>query len=80
MREGKYKIKWNDLKKCIICGNQSVRTSYLEDRRYRFKCNECGQYFEFNASSWIEAEVMWKHIICKEETKDGCNGFGSTGR
>lgn len=67
-------------KKCIKCGKNAVITSYLENQRYRFKCQECGQYVEFNATSWLEAEVMWKHIICKEETKDGCNGFGSTGR
>ena len=62
-------IDRNNLKKCIMCGNQSVQTSYLEDRRYRFKCNECGQYFEFNASSWIEAEVIYKHVMCGEERK-----------
>lgn len=57
-------------KLCVMCGKEAVVTSYLENGRYRFKCHECGQYFEFNAPSWLTAELIWKYHISKDAEGD----------
>ena len=57
-------------KLCVMCGKEAVVTSYLENSRYRFKCHECGQYFEFNAPSWLAAELIWKYYISKDVESD----------
>ncbi len=57
----------SELMLCIKCKRKAVIVSYLEDMRYRYKCCECGQYFEFNGTSRLEAEVIWKYFICRDE-------------
>lgn len=60
-------------KLCVMCGKEAVLTSYLENSRYRFKCHECGQYFEFNAPSQA-ADVIFNYVICgnmEEGADDG---------
>lgn len=60
-------IDRHDKKKCIKCGKDAVVSSYLENQRYKYKCHECGQYFEYNATSWLEADIIYKHVICKQD-------------
>lgn len=60
-------IDRSNMKSCPMCRIQAVVTSYLENQRYRYKCRECGQYFEYNAPSWLAADVVWKYVICGEE-------------
>lgn len=49
--------------RCVMCGTDAVVSSYLGNQRYRYKCRECGQFFEFNATSWLAADLIWKHYI-----------------
>lgn len=58
------------LKNCPMCKNKNVFASYEENARYRYKCIDCGQYFEFNAPSQLAADVIFNHIIAKKEGAD----------
>lgn len=50
-----------------MCDIHEVFASYEENRRYRYKCNNCGQYFEFNAPSQLAADIIFNNIICEKQ-------------
>lgn len=52
---------------CPMCEKKAVISSYLENARYRYKCRECGQYFEFNAPSYLAADLIWEYYIGGKE-------------
>lgn len=54
------------LNPCPMCGNEEIETSYMENRRYRFYCTICGQYFEYNAPSQMAAETIYNNIIARQ--------------
>lgn len=58
------------LKPCIMCDKDTVIATYEENRRYRYKCRNCGQYFEFNAPSQLAADLIFNYII-RGEIKEG---------
>jgi transcription elongation factor Elf1 len=51
------------LRKCPVCGGPEVMSFYMEDRKYRYTCCTCGQYFEFNARSQAQADHMWNELF-----------------
>lgn len=53
------------LRCCIKCRSTDVVATYEEDRRYKYLCMECGQYFEFNARSQLEADEMWNTMFVR---------------
>lgn len=57
------------LNPCPMCGS-TVNVIYMENARYRFECDACGQYFEFNAPSQLTAESIFNHIIAKEREEN----------
>ncbi len=52
------------LKPCPMCDKNEVVSTYKENARYRYKCNHCGQYFEFNAPSQLSADFIFNEVIC----------------
>jgi transcription elongation factor Elf1 len=54
------------LKPCPMCDKNEVFATYEENARYRYKCNYCGQYFEFNAPSQLAADVIFNQVIAKD--------------
>ena len=52
------------LKPCPMCCAGNVFASYEENARYRYECQSCGQYFEFNAPSRKAADVIFNNVIC----------------
>lgn len=56
----------NPLKLCPMCDKNEVFATYEENARYRYKCNYCGQYFEFNAPSQLAADVIFNQVIAKD--------------
>lgn len=53
------------LGKCPVCNSPDVSGHYLEDRKYRYQCNSCYQYFEFNAKSQLQADRMWNDLFVR---------------
>ena len=51
------------LQPCPMCGS-GVFATYEERARYKYECNSCGQYFEFNAPSQLAADTIFNNIIC----------------
>ena len=51
------------LRRCPVCGGPEIMSFYMEDRRYRYRCCNCGQYFEFNARSQLQADNMWNELF-----------------
>ena len=51
------------LEPCPMCDRNEVFASYEERGRYRYVCNHCGQYFEFNAPSQFAADLIFNQII-----------------
>lgn len=51
------------LKSCPMCDKNEVFATYEENARYRYKCNHCGQYFEFNAPSQFAADIIFNEVI-----------------
>lgn len=51
------------LEVCPMCDKGEVFASYEEKRRYKYKCNKCGQYFEFNAPSQFAADTIFNKVI-----------------
>ena len=51
------------LKSCPMCDKNEVFATYEENARYRYKCNNCGQYFEFNAPSQFAADIIFNEVI-----------------
>lgn len=51
------------LKNCPLCDKPAVFASYEENRRYKYECGHCGQYFEFNAPSQYAADLIFNNII-----------------
>ena len=49
------------LNPCFKCKGE-VFSSYLENARYRYECLNCGQYFELNACSQLEADTIYNRI------------------
>ena len=61
------------LNPCPMCGNfildflhEEIEITYMENRRYRFYCPICGQYFEYNAPSQMAAETIYNNVIAKQ--------------
>lgn len=52
------------LKPCPMCDKNEVFSTYEENARYRYWCNYCGQYFEFNAPSQLAADFIFNEVIC----------------
>lgn len=50
-------------RKCPVCGGPDIGVFYMGDRRYRFRCFGCGQYFEFNARNQLQAETFWNELF-----------------
>ena len=46
-----------------MCDKNEVFATYEENARYRYKCNCCGQYFEFNAPSQFAADIIFNYVI-----------------
>ena len=61
------------LKPCIMCDKDDVIATYEENRRYRYACRNCGQYFEFNAPSQMAADLIFNYIIRGEIAKGADN-------
>ena len=63
-------MKNSNIKKlnaCPMCSyDGDLLASYLENRRYRVECLNCGQWFEFNAPSQLAADLIWNQTIAKE--------------
>ncbi len=59
------------LKHCPMCSVKNVFASYEENRRYRYECKSCGQYFEFNAPSQLAADVIFNQVINHPTEKGG---------
>ena len=53
------------LQKCPVCGGPEIMSRCLGDRRYRYTCCHCGQYFEFNARNQIQADRMWNSLFVR---------------
>ena len=53
------------LRCCPVCRSAEVVASYLEDRKYRYRCYSCKQYFDFNALSLIEADQIWNDLFVR---------------
>ncbi len=51
------------LKPCPMCNSDKVFATYEENRRYKYACQNCGQYFEFNASSQFAADIIFNDVI-----------------
>lgn len=49
------------LNPCPMCRG-SVETEYLENKRYRYKCKECGMCIDFNAPSQLVADKFFNKI------------------
>ncbi len=52
-----------ELKNCPMCDKPAVFASYEENRRYKYECDNCGQYFEFNAPSQFAADIIFNEVI-----------------
>jgi transcription elongation factor Elf1 len=50
-----------------MCKHNDVFASYEENKRYKYSCNVCGQYFEFNAPSQLAADVIFNQVIAHEQ-------------
>ncbi|MEE0859375.1 MAG: hypothetical protein U0M12_07920 [Acutalibacteraceae bacterium] len=65
------------LNPCPMC-NSLVETEYLENKRYRYKCKECGLCIDFDAPSQLVADKIYNRIITgnlfknKEPTDSMC--------
>ena len=46
-----------------MCEKSNVIASYEENRRYRYFCPDCTQYFEFNAPSQFAADIIYNYVI-----------------
>ena len=53
------------LKKCPVCRSTDVTTRCVGDRHYRYQCNTCMQWFEFNAKSQLQADYMWNDMFAR---------------
>ena len=53
------------LRRCPVCGGPEIGAFYIEDRKYRYRCYTCGQYFEFNAKSQPQADQMWNELFVR---------------
>ena len=51
------------LNPCPMCEKTNVIATYEENRRYRYTCPDCGQYFEFNAPSQYAADIIFNYVI-----------------
>ena len=51
------------LKPCPMCNSDEVFATYEENRRYMYACQNCGQYFEFNAPSQFAADIIFNEVI-----------------
>ena len=51
------------LRGCPVCSCPEIMTFYVSDRRYRYRCCACGQFFEFNASSQLHAYRIWNDLF-----------------
>lgn len=51
------------LNPCPMCEKSNVIASYEKNRRYRYFCPYCKQYFEFNAPSQFAADVIYNNVI-----------------
>lgn len=54
------------LNACPLCGIHEVFATYEENGRYRYECQNCGQYFEFNAPSQLAADHIFNCIIAND--------------
>lgn len=59
------------LNACPLCYSKNVFASYEENARYRYECNSCGQYFEFNAPSQLAADVIFNQVIAIKTEEGG---------
>lgn len=69
------------LNPCPMCRG-SVETEYLENKRYRYKCKECGLCIDFNAPSQLVADRIFNGLITTklfkktmESNNDEVNGI-----
>lgn len=53
------------LGRCPVCGFPEIGCFYMGDRRYKYRCFGCGQYFEFNAQTQIQADRMWNDLFVR---------------
>ena len=44
---------------CPMCEKDEIFATYEENRRYKYRCKNCGQYFEFNAPSQYAADLIF---------------------
>ncbi len=54
------------LSRCFRCGQEMCERpnlTYEENRVYRIKCHNCGQYIEFNAESYDEAFKLYNAMF-----------------
>ena len=54
------------LKSCPMCDKDTIIATYDGNARYKYKCNNCGQYFEFNAPSQFAADIIFNEVIVAE--------------
>ena len=57
--------------KCLKPMTDRDNFTYMEDRRYRVKCRECGQYIEFNADSYTQALDICVTMLREQEKAMG---------
>lgn len=58
-----------ELKGCPMCESPEVFASYEENCRYKYACQNCGQYFEFNARSQKLADYVYNTVITHNRNK-----------
>ena len=61
--------------KCLKPMTDRANFTYMEDRRYRVSCCNCGQYIEFNADSYTQALGICVTMLREQEKAMGKGGI-----